>query len=438
MERSEFKGIIPTKLITEIKNGKCILFVGSGLSSQILRSNSKRLPTWKSLLNEMLEWAIENGTAFWSSSKEIEEMIEKNNLICAAQELQEVIGEHNLGDFYKSVFRDKNVKPSKVHKIIPLLPFRGIITTNYDTLLEGAYSLVNEGVLPPIFTQNDLDDKNSFLRDKDFFIFKMHGHIDRLDSIVLGKKSYDEILYKSPTYRQFMETLFSVYTILFVGFGGDDDDLNNAFDKLASLYSRTLDKHYMLVAEKKYNITEKRRLLLDRRIEVIEYKKDDAHTQVCEFFNELRIQVKGANDQIKVFKDNTNKEAKVFLSSSSKDKNITQIIFDYLVENNFQVWHGDNELKPGDILVQSISSAIQESDIMIVLITENSINSSWVNNELQAGILKQVYDKSIRVIPIVIGNIQVPAYVNQILYLKLGEDLSEKDLKSIMDAIKRK
>ncbi|AGL00589.1 hypothetical protein Desgi_1060 [Desulfoscipio gibsoniae DSM 7213] len=43
MEKSKYSGIIPQKLLTDIKNGKCILFVGSGLSSQVKRSNDKNL-----------------------------------------------------------------------------------------------------------------------------------------------------------------------------------------------------------------------------------------------------------------------------------------------------------------------------------------------------------------------------------------------------------
>jgi NAD-dependent SIR2 family protein deacetylase len=436
MKDIEYKGIIPPELVSEIKRGKCILFVGSGLSSQVLRSNNKPLPTWKSLLYEMLEWANQNRTPFWNDPKDIKEMIDKDNLTVAAQELQEVIGNSNLGDFYKSVFRDKNVKPSEVHKIIPLLPFRGVITTNYDTLIEGAYSLVNEGILPPIFTQKDLDDKNSFLRNNDFFIFKMHGHIDRLDSIILGKKSYDDILFRNATYRQFMETMFSVYTILFIGFGGIDDDLDNTFDKLSILYSRTLDKHYMLADESKYNFTEKRRLLLDKRIEIIEYKKDNSHSQVYAFLNELHKQTKRKEKEIEVFPHDNKNTKKIFLSSSSKDESISKIIYDYLIKNDYQVWHGDNEMKPGDILVQAISKAIHQSNVMIVLITENSVESTWVMNELQTGILKQISDKSIKVIPIVIGNVNVPSFLNQILYIKIENDVTETDLQILLDAIK--
>lgn len=432
----EYKGIIPQKLIEDIKNGRCILFVGAGLSSQVLRSNNKSLPTWKSLLYEMLEWANENRIHFWNGIEDVKEMIDKNNLTEAAQELQDIIGCSNIGEFYKSVFRDKNVKPSRAHKIIPSIPFRAVITTNYDTLIEGGYSLLHEGVLPPVFTQNDLDDKNSFLRNNEFFIFKMHGHIDRLDSIILGKRSYDDILFKNITYRQFMETIFSVYTILFIGFGGSDDDLNNTFDKLSILYSRTLDKHYMLAEKGKYNMTEKRRLIFDKRIEIIEYESDKSHSQVSAFLNELNKEIKSGDKKVEVFSNNK-KRKKVFLSSSSHDKEITKIVYDFLNKNNFNVFDFNNEVKVGDILVQTISKAIQDASIMIVLITENSIKSSWVQNELQVGILKQISDKSIRVIPIIIGEVQIPAYLNQILYFKVDNDFTENDLIPLLKSIEK-
>lgn len=436
MEDLKYKGIIPQKLIEDIKRGRCILFVGAGLSSQVLRSNNKSLPTWKSLLYEMLEWADENRTPFWNGIEDVKEMIDKNNLTVAAQELQDIIGGSNIGEFYKSVFRDKNVKPSRAHKIIPSIPFRAVITTNYDTLIEGGYSLLNEGILPPVFTQNDLDDKNSFLRNNEFFIFKMHGHIDRLDSIILGKRSYDDILFKNVTYRQFMETIFSVYTILFVGFGGNDDDLNNTFDKLSILYSRTLDKHYMLAEKGKYNMTEKRRLILDKRIEIIEYESDNSHSQVSAFLNELNKEIKSEDNIPEVF-PNDKKRKKVFLSSSAHDKDITKVVYNFLNKNDFNVFDFNKEVKVGDILVQSISKAIQEASIMIVLITKNSIKSTWVQSELQAGILKQISDKSMRVIPIIIGDVQIPSYLNQIVYLKVDNNFTENDLIPLLKSIEK-
>jgi hypothetical protein len=122
-------------------------------------------------------------------------------------------------------------------------------------------------------------------------VFKIHGHLDRPNSVVLGSRDYQDLLFRTPGYRQFLETLFATHTVLFVGFGGADPNLDGVFDRLAAIYSRTLDRHFILLPANRLNTTEKRRLALDRRLEVIEYDADPTHSQVGAFLRELAFQV---------------------------------------------------------------------------------------------------------------------------------------------------
>src|SRR6185369_4160848 len=108
---------------------------------------------------------------------------------------------------------------------------------------------------------------------------------------VLGSRDYQDLLFRTPGYRQFLETLFASYTVLFVGFGGSDPNLEGVLDRLASIYSRTLDRHFILLPASRLNTTEKRRLALDRRLEVIEYEPDATHSQVGAFLSDLANQV---------------------------------------------------------------------------------------------------------------------------------------------------
>jgi hypothetical protein len=209
----------------------------------------------------------------------------------AAQELQDRLGTAALGEFLDRVFRENSVLPSSAHRILPRIPFRAVLTTNYDALIEGAYSIENGGSLPPVWTQEDLLFRPSPLRGTAFFVFKIHGHLDRPNSVVLGSRDYQDLLFRTPGYRQFLETLFATHTVLFVGFGGADPNLDGVFDRLAAIYSRTLDRHFILLPANRLNTTEKRRLALDRRLEVIEYDADPTHSQVGAFLRELAFQV---------------------------------------------------------------------------------------------------------------------------------------------------
>jgi hypothetical protein len=182
----KFHGIVPAELVDALRTQRCILFVGAGLSAQVTRSDGSALPNWSQLLLEFLEWAISRQARFWGDPDDIRAMIEKGNLLMAAQELQDRLGTAALGEFLDRVFRDDKVVPSTGHRLLPHIPFRAVLTTNYDSLIEGAYSIENGGSLPPIWTQDDLLFRPSPLRGSGFFIFKIHGHLDRPNSVVLG------------------------------------------------------------------------------------------------------------------------------------------------------------------------------------------------------------------------------------------------------------
>ena len=283
----KFKGIIPEEVIDSIKKNKCVLFVGSGISASVKRTNNKNLPTWHNFLIELLEFGISKNVMFWNGHEEIREIIEKGNYLLAAEELQECIPMGEFSEFLNVVFRDRKVKPTKLHKKISSIPFRSILTSNYDTLIEGGYTIENGGRIPIKFIQEDLQSISSPLRKEDFFIFKIHGDIDKPESIILGSRAYNKLLFRSPEYLSFLQTLFTTHTILFAGFGGSDIDLDFIIDRLSTIYARTLHKHFILLPDKKYNLTEKRRLLKDKRIEVIDYVVDKSHSQVSAFFDDI-------------------------------------------------------------------------------------------------------------------------------------------------------
>lgn len=88
---AKFKGLIPKELLNSISEKKCILFVGAGLSSKVVRSNGKPLPAWKGLLTELLDYCVEKRVPFSVDVKDLEQMISNDNLIMVAQEIQETI-----------------------------------------------------------------------------------------------------------------------------------------------------------------------------------------------------------------------------------------------------------------------------------------------------------------------------------------------------------
>ena len=95
-----------------------------------------------------------------------------------------------------------------------------VLTSNYDGLIEGAYAVESEGIVPPVLSLGGVNQAVECLRSDRFFVFKVHGDVNLPGSIVLGNRDYSRLLHLSPAYRSFLETIFATYTVLFVGFGG--------------------------------------------------------------------------------------------------------------------------------------------------------------------------------------------------------------------------
>lgn len=435
-----YKGTLPPELIDSINNGKCILFVGAGLSAKVKRKNKKQLPLWGEFLNELLEWAKSKNAMFWNGSDEITETIKKGNYLLAAQELQECVTLGEFSEFLNSVFRDSEVKPSKTHKNIFKIPFRAILTTNYDNLLEGAYALTHYGQVPIKFTQEDLNRISSPLRSEDFFLFKIHGDIDRPDSIVLGSRSYNQILFRTPEYIHFLETLFTTHTVLFVGFSGNDVDFDFIVNRLSTIYSRTLNKHYILLPNSKYNLTEKRRLLLDKRLEVIEYEPDKNHTQVDYFFNYLNdLMLKketSSTEESESQSTDTHEEQELEFGSeiliiSTKlfeekyGNKITSILREIRLSNLSWFWGLDSIGKDEPF----ISHSLINSKNIIMFFDKDFMKTKEIELLFELIALREV-DKKVRIIPIAIEELDVPIFLRRrIIYIK--EPIDEKRLLSI-------
>ncbi len=429
---------IPYDLIDAIRKNECVLFVASGLSSQIRRSDGRFLPNWTAFLTELLEWSKYKRVSFNSDPIEIEEMIEKGNHIMAGEELQSLLNSNEIGEFLNSIFRDPEVKPNSVHEKLTHIPFRAILTTNYDSLLEGAYTISSGGRTPKTYTPKDINSLLTPLRNKDFFIFKLHGDLDRPEDIVLGSRSYNDLLYKSPEYLSFLEILFTTQTVLFIGFGGSDPDLDYLLGKLSTIFSRTLSKHFILSPKDKFNFTEKRRLLLDKRLEVIEYNPENNHkgvenfvtqlSKIIELQNEWYIEKSEINLMIvqDLLKDIKN-DIIINILEDLDGYRLTRILtFDSLLdfenEEDF-----DEDLSEEEGLQPSIA---------IIRITEESLSSISFEDCIEHLLLNELENK-LSILLVTIGEFELPIKLRKFQAINLPIDYSISDVRVLKEAVKK-
>lgn len=109
-----------------------------------------------------------------------------------------------------------------------------------------------------------------------------------------------------------------------------------------------------------------------------------------------------------------------FLSHSSVDGDTARRLAKDLRSSGIDVWYAEWEIKPGDSLRRKIDEGIDRASHFLVLLTENSLKSEWVQTELDAAMVKRI-EGSCRLIPVLwgIGDNQVPATLRGVLWVKL-------------------
>ena len=63
------------------------------------------------------------------------------------------------------------------------------------------------------------------------------------------------------------------------------------------------------------------------------------------------------------------------------------------------VWLDRWELNVGDSIVERIQNALTESSAMLVILSKHSVESEWCKKELNAGIVRELDEKKVVVLP---------------------------------------
>ena len=302
-------------LITEIKRKNCVLFVGAGLA------RGAGLPDWEGLLLKLIELGKGFGVVFSDEAALIDLIKGANkNYLTAADAIEKTLNPKLLSQILTEIFRNEDVVPNDTYRLLPAIPFVSVITTNYDKLLEITYSPVIKSH-PVIVNNNNVSALHSTLSRGVFYILKAHGDIDQPETIVLGRRSYQELLHNNPSYIDHLKTVFKTRTVLFVGFGMNDPDLELLLDKESVVNKGFANIHYALMDQTTLNPYRREELFRDYNIQTIPYEpSDDTHPEVKDFLMRLSRQT-----EIVAASDNSSSKPAI---ADSETRNLAEAIPD--------------------------------------------------------------------------------------------------------------
>jgi hypothetical protein len=275
---------LPDELVSAFKQRRGGLFIGAGLSVE------SGLPTWKKMLEEMIARARKQSYL----DKELLDDCEKGlgsptKYLMIASALRDMMG----GDFEKYVderFANTAVLPNDIHRTLLELQWQFAVTTNYDRLIERAFNERHGGkeTLDPITFVNPGGAASSLFRQRPF-VLKVHGDaVTDPKEIILSERDYRNVIHQQAGLQSLLQTLFTTYTILFVGASLTDPDLMLLLGYVHSAFHGRTPNHYAIVSQEERTKVDARSFQRDFNIQLLTYDPAKRKESIIEILEQLR------------------------------------------------------------------------------------------------------------------------------------------------------
>ncbi|OGF60061.1 MAG: hypothetical protein A2Y62_00375 [Candidatus Fischerbacteria bacterium RBG_13_37_8] len=220
-------------------HSKCVLIVGAGLSATNVRKDGKGLPDWHNLMREMIDDLKDSARCLDSQLVTLEKWLKKGEYLKIAGNFKKLTRQDQFNEFMKEKLDPPDIiKNSKIHKTLLKIKFKGIITTNFDTVFEHQKSGLKALIYPQC-----LKDLGAFKKAK--YFVKIHGCISAPQDLILTKEDYESAR-KNKQYKDLLKSIFLQHTILTVGFSLKDPDFLYLIKDIRKIYKDAMSHNIFI------------------------------------------------------------------------------------------------------------------------------------------------------------------------------------------------
>jgi hypothetical protein len=274
---------IPDKLRQAYKQQRCAVLVGAGASA------GSGIPLWGRLLETMIAEAVQHQVISDAKANEYRKLVSNPaKFLLIASGLKADLGAY-FDEFVENTFIAPRPAPTALHSaLVGLERLQFIITTNYDTILERAYRAKDPDV--SVCTFRDVGEVQRRLSKREFFIFKAHGDAAKLgNGIILTDADYRNILFRQRAYQSLLSTMFTMFTIVFVGASMTDPEIMLLLNYIADSFTPgSGPSHFALMVEEDITGVEKERWFKDLNVQLIPISKAHNYAELTEFLVALQ------------------------------------------------------------------------------------------------------------------------------------------------------
>jgi hypothetical protein len=154
-----------------------------------------------------------------------------------------------------------------------------IITTNYDLLIEKAFA--NNKVYRSSYKYYEAHAIQRELFRRNFFLLKAHGDATTAaENIVLTDKDYRRLLYQQPGYQSALQSMFTMYSVIFIGCSLGDPDLKLLLNYINVAFPQGGIPHYALMTTETTSETERGRWKKDYNMRIIQISSENDYEDI--------------------------------------------------------------------------------------------------------------------------------------------------------------
>ena len=422
------------KLVYGIERGECILFLGPELP--LVSANGERRAPILSLITQLL--------AKLEGQQGAQASIDANNLARISQRF--LAQEEDLGlEMEITQWHDAlRERQSSLHADLAALPFRSIVTSSHDPLMETALALAGK---KPFVEYYHYKGKNQPLLPQPTvetpLLFHLYGHVNEPSSVVLTETQLLDFLAAliskdPPLPSDLNAALTNGRLFLFLGFGLRQWYLRILLHVLKVLRKGSRTFAIEIGAEGAPQSQDDSILFYREN-----YKLDMQSWDVCEFVRELRGRctpraefrpIAAAQPAAPVLV----RGPKVFICHASEDKDQALGIHGTLTGAGFEPWLDKEALRGGDRWDSLIESTIKEVDYFVVVnsraLKAKSQAASYVNKEIKVALRAEDWRLGKFIIPVTVDDAPLLAELADYHAVNLSEP---DGMKNLVRAIKR-
>lgn len=273
---------IPTELFEAYKGGKCGIFVGAGLSQ------GAGLPDWAGLLISLIDKAEDDYSIPKDKADDCRALAkDPAKFLMLAEEMKEILGVE-FKSVIEDVFGRDDLEPTEAHELLTnLTGNKFIITTNYDMLIEKAFAKKEQYRQGYKYYEAHALQRDLYKRA--FFILKAHGDAKTgAEHIILTDKDYRRVLYKEPGYQSALQSIFTMYSVIFLGSSLQDPELRLLLNYINAAFPAGGIPHYALMTTDQIGDTERGRWRKDYNMRIIPISSDNNYEDINRFLRFLK------------------------------------------------------------------------------------------------------------------------------------------------------